>query len=313
MSVQRADKSADRSAGRSMESARIESLESLIAKAAQLTLFIDMLGMGLNVTLRQLTLLPQHRGLLIRTLLASFVLVPIVAFLVLAILPLSAPVKVGIGLMAISPGASITYRRVNQMGWDGSLAASYQVIVSLLAVVFVPLAVLIIDRLFVDQGAVDSQQIFKQVLAAQLIPLAIGLAIRAGIPDFANDVDDFVRKIGGSMFLALAIFVLIKGLEDLLHAGFLPVLAMILISAASLAIGHILGGSDPTTRATLAIANTMRNAGLALVITALNFTRSQILPTIVVYALVAAIAVTIYHHRYKAMAKAEEAPSVEQI
>lgn len=75
--------------------------------------------------------------------------------------------------------------------------------------------------------------------------------------------------------------------------------AIALIAGASLVIGHLLGGSDPNTRATLAIANTTRNAGLALVITVLNFTRAEILPTVIVYALISAIAVAIYNNRYK--------------
>ncbi|MCU0527528.1 MAG: hypothetical protein MUF72_22210 [Elainella sp. Prado103] len=101
------------------------------------------------------------------------------------------------------------------------------------------------------------------------------------------------------MFLTLGVLILVKGLEQVLNAGIVPLLAIALIAVASLAIGHCLGGVDPSDRATLAIANATRNPGLALVITVLNFTKAEILPTIIVYALVSAIAVALYHSRCK--------------
>jgi bile acid:Na+ symporter, BASS family len=279
-----------------MESATIE---SLITKAAQLTLFVLMLGMGLNLTIRQLSYLWNKPGLLIQVLLASFVLVPLAAAIVVGILPLSAPVRIGIALMAITPGAPLIYRKISKMGWNATLAASYQVTVSLLAIVFLPVLAVILSNLYPNQGVVTPLEIFKQILAVQIIPLTIGLAIRAGIPDLAEEMEDFVSRVGNVMFLALGILILIKGLEQVLNAGILPLLAIVLVAAASLAIGHFLGGADPSDRATLAIANATRNPGLALVITVLNFTKAEILPTVIVYALVSAIAVALYHNRYK--------------
>jgi bile acid:Na+ symporter, BASS family len=279
-----------------MESATIE---SLITKAAQLTLFVLMLGMGLNLTIRQLSYLWNKPGLLIRVLLASFVLVPLAAAIVVGILPLSTPVRIGIALMSITPGAPLIYRKISKMGWNATLAASYQVTVSLLAIVFIPVLTVTLNNLYPNQGIVTPLEVFKQILAVQMIPLAIGLAIRAGIPDLAEEMEDFVSRIGNVMFLALGVLILIKGLEQVLNAGILPLLAIALIAAASLAIGHFLGGTDSSDRATLAIANATRNPGLALVITVLNFTKAAILPTIIVYALVSAIAVALYHSRYK--------------
>jgi BASS family bile acid:Na+ symporter len=274
-------------------------LEFLITKAAQLILFVLMLGMGLNLTIRQLSYLWDKPGLLIRVLLASFVLVPLAAAIVVGILPLSTPVRIGIALMAITPGAPLIYRKIAKMGWNATLAASYQVTVSLLAIVFLPALAAVLSNFYSNQGVVTTLEVFKQILAVQIIPLMVGLAIRAGIPDLAEKIENFVSRIGNVMFLALGVLILITGLKQVLNAGILPILAIALIAAASLAIGHFLGGADSKDRATLAIANTTRNPGLALVITVLNFTKSEILPTIIVYALVSAIAVALYHSRYK--------------
>ena len=274
-------------------------IEFLITRAAKLTLFALMLGMGLNLTIRQVMYLWFKPGLLIRTLFASFVLVPIVAIIVAQSFPLSAPVRIGIMLMAITPGAPLIYQKVSKMKWNTALAASYQVTVSFLIIVFLPFITVLFSYLYPNEGVVTPLHVFKQVLSVQFIPLAIGLSFRAGIPDLADDLQEFVTRIGNGMFLALAIVILVKGLDAVLEAGIIPILAITLIAIASLAIGHFLGGHDLDTRATLAIANTTRNAGLALVISVLNFTKAEILPTVIVYALISAFAVVIYNKRLR--------------
>ncbi|HEY9648012.1 MAG TPA: hypothetical protein V6C88_16675 [Chroococcidiopsis sp.] len=272
---------------------------SLITKIAQLTLFALMLGMGLNLTMQQVLYLWHKPGLLIRALLASFVLVPLVALVVVQIIPLSAPVRVGIALMAIAPGAPMIYRKVSKMQWDATLAASYQVTVALVAIVFLPLLTTLLSYLYPTQGSVTPLAVFQQILAVQLIPLLMGLGIRAGISDLADDIQDFVTRMGNGMLLALGVVILAKGLQAVFNAGILALLAIALITIASLAIGHFLAGPDPETRATLAIANATRNPGLALVITVANFTKADVVPIVIVYALISAVIAAIYNRRYK--------------
>jgi BASS family bile acid:Na+ symporter len=274
-------------------------IEFLITKAAKLTLFVLMLNMGLNLTIREVSYLRDKPGLLLRALLASFVLVPLVAVIVAQIFPLPVPVRIGIMLMAVTPGAPLIYQKVSKMKWNVPLAASYQVTVSFFVIVFLPFITVLFSYLYPNEGIITPLQVFKQVLSVQFIPLAIGLSFRAGIPDLADDLQEFVTRIGNGMFLALAVVILIKGLDAVLDAGIVPILAITLIVVASLGIGHFLGGHDLDTRATLAIANTTRNAGLALVISVLNFTKAEILPTVIVYALISAFAVVIYNRRLR--------------
>jgi len=274
-------------------------IEFLIAKVAQLTLFALMLHTGLNLTRRQVLYLWYKPGLLIRTVLASFVLVPIAAIIIAQIIPLPVPVRVGIVLMAVTPGAPLIYQKASRMKWNTNLAASYQVTVSLLVILFLPLSVAFLRYLYPNQGSITPLQVFQQVLSVQLIPLAIGLGIRAGIPELADNLARTVIRIGNGLLLALVVVILIKGIDAMLDAGILPILAITLIATVTLGIGHFLGGPDPDTRATLAIANATRNVGLAMVVTVLNFTKAAILPTVIIYALISALAAVVYNKRIK--------------
>ena len=60
------------------------------------------------------------------------------------------------------------------------------------------------------------------------------------------------------------------------------------------AIGHALGGPDPSTRTATAISSAARNAGLALLVAVLNHASPAINATVLAYALIAALTLTPY-------------------
>jgi hypothetical protein len=96
------------------------------------------------------------------------------------------------------------------------------------------------------------------------------------------------------LLLLVLIVLLVVTLDDVLTAGVAAYLAIALLSLASLACGHLLGGPEPGTRTALAYATATRNAGLALLLVTLNFpnldyVKGGIINTLITYAIVAAI------------------------
>jgi predicted Na+-dependent transporter len=76
-------------------------IKAILSSYAQLTLFVLMLSIGLSQGFNNLSLLLRKRSLLIRCLLASFVLVPIAAMVINQIFPLDFPIRIGLATMAI--------------------------------------------------------------------------------------------------------------------------------------------------------------------------------------------------------------------
>ncbi len=100
--------------------------------------------------------------------------------------------------------------------------------------------------------------------------------------------------------------ILIVALPKVLTAGVVPVIGAVLFATACLLIGHFLGGPAPESRLTIAVANSSRNAGLALAIATENFQDSGILGAIVTYALLSSVSSSIYSNLYqKKLAKQE--------
>lgn len=275
-------------------------IKELLTSFAQMTIFAVMLSMGLVLGFNGIARLWRRPSLLVRCLIAAFIVVPLAATAVTYLLPLSFDVRAGIAAMAVIPGAPVTYRKMVKGPGDAELAGSFQATMALLSILLVPLWFGVISALYPAVATAPLATVFKQVMLVQGIPLLGGAAIAQWLPALAEEFDDPLNRISSAMLVGVVLLVLAMGLPLLLRAGVLPVLAVVLMAAAALLAGHFLGGSDPTTRQTIAVANATRNAGLAIALIALNFPEAEhaILTTIATYAVISAIAGAIYVRFY---------------
>lgn len=284
-------------------------IKELLTSFAQITVFAVMLSMGMVLGFEGISRLWRRPTLLVRCLIAAFVVVPLAAMVVTMVLPLSFDVRAGIAAMAIIPGAPVTYRKMVKGPGDAELAGSFQATMALMSIVLVPLWFGIISALYPTVATAPLATVFKQVMLVQGLPLLAGAALRHWAPGLAEEFDDPLNRISTAMLVGVVLLVLAMGLPLVLKAGPLPVLAVVLMAAAALLSGHFLGGSEPVARHTIAIANATRNAGLAIALIGLNFPQAKhaVLTTIATYAVISAIAGAIYTRLYLK----RQAPSAE--
>ncbi|MEM9567287.1 MAG: hypothetical protein AAF974_03180, partial [Cyanobacteria bacterium P01_E01_bin.34] len=248
-----------------------------------------MLSIGLSQGFRNLAFLCRRPSLLARCVVASFVLVPLAAMIVNYILPLTFPIKVGLALMAVCPGAPMIYRKLLVGRTIPKLAGSFQVTTALLAVVVVPIWLSALSALYPSDATIELAAVFRQVAMAQLIPIVLGLCIHEWFPELAAEFEQPIFKLGTFLLLGLILVILVVALPKVLTVGVIPVIAAVLFAAVCLVLGHILGGPEPESRLTIAVANSTRNAGLALAIATENFQDPGILGAIATYALLSAV------------------------
>jgi BASS family bile acid:Na+ symporter len=275
-------------------------IDTIVSSYATITLFLLMFTIGLREGFVNLTLLWRRPGLLFRCLLASFVLVPIAAMAIDTIVPMSDPVRAGIGAMAVCPGAPMLYRKLVSLKANAPIAGSYQVTMSLFAVVLVPLWIILINVLYLKQNPNTIVDVGRQIAFIQLIPITAGMVIRGWFPSLAEDLLPPTQKISSVMLLGVLVVILIVALPQVLRVGVVTVLGVVLFVAATLVIGHYLGGPTPEGRVALALANSSRNAGLALALIAINVeNEGPILGAISAIALLSAVAGVIYVNLYR--------------
>ncbi|MCP9941829.1 bile acid:sodium symporter [Cyanobium sp. ATX 6E8] len=229
------------------------------------TLFTIMFALGVGLPLDGFSRWQQQRGVLLRGLLGTCVLVPLAAVALLlwpATLSLSQPARFAIALMAVSPSAPLLLRKAGKQGGDRSLAALLQVGAALVAI--------LITRIFGVSGwAIEARHVAGQVALAQLVPLLLGLLLRRFAPQWASRLEAPLDRIANVLLLLLVLVVLAKTaplLTTYVGANLVALPVMGALVLISLALGYGLADRDPQQRVTLALVTSMRNPGLALLL-----------------------------------------------
>lgn len=240
----------------------------LIVSAA---LFTIMFALGVGLTGEAIVRLSRRPALVIRVLIGSCVLVPLVALLLMKLplsLALSQPARIGIALMAASPSAPLTLRKAGKAGGDRELAAVLQACVAVAAIVSIPLVADLYQSSFGVSGwDITARSVALQVGKSQVLPLLAGLALRRWRPGLAEQLSGPLDKLANGLLLLLIVLVLVKSLPLLVAfvgANLLALAFMAVMVLASLTIGYGIAGPEPRERVTIALVTSMRNPGLAL-------------------------------------------------
>jgi bile acid:Na+ symporter, BASS family len=268
------------------------SLAQLIKAAILVSVMLIVLSFSLLATWRDATSLFRKPSLLLRSLLAMNVLLPLFAATLVALFSLRPAVAIALIALAASPVPPFLPQKqlklvVHQEYVFGLLGAS-----SLLSVVLAPLTIALIGLAFSLRTDIAPAAIGRIVALTVLIPFALGLIIRRLIPTFALQASPLVSKAGILLLLVAFVPVLItmwRPMISLIGDGTL--VAIVAFVAVGLAAGHLLGEPDPDDRTVLALATATRHPGVALVICAGIFPAEKLVaPALMLYLLVGALA-----------------------
>jgi len=132
-----------------------------IRLAVVASIFLTVLGIGMSATLRDVTYLVRERGLLFRSFLSMFVVMPVAVAFVAHVSNLPEAVKIALVALAIAPVPPILPRRELKAGGHAAYAVGLLAMGALIAIIYVPLAVEILDRIFDRHGDVTPVAIGK--------------------------------------------------------------------------------------------------------------------------------------------------------
>jgi BASS family bile acid:Na+ symporter len=226
-----------------------------------------ILAIGLSSTVGDLTYLWRRPGLLLRSLLAMYVLVPLVALLLVRVLELSPGVEIALLVLAISAGAPLLPRKLMPFGND-AYVFSLVVTSTLLAIVIVPAWLAVLGAQFGYTGELQPARIAMIFAKSFFLPLLIGMLLRWLLPAIAERVSDWLMGIAGALLTVCALALLVLNWEIFLEISGLGLLTLAVLLIIALAIGHLLGGPDEGDRSILAIACATRHLGIAILVAA---------------------------------------------
>jgi BASS family bile acid:Na+ symporter len=261
---------------------------------AAATIFTVMLSLGLLLGHDQLAAALRRRILLAAIIFGVIVPLPILAVAFVKVLNLEGPVRLGIILMAVSPGAPIALRRAIDAGGHARFAPALHLALVLLAVITVPASIAVLNVVFGVAFTVSAFDVGRQVFFSQLLPIGLGAVTLAYRPDLAARIEPPLAKLSNLLFivLVLACVYFLGGL--LVRIGWMPTFAGLVLTACALAVGSACAGSHVDARPPAAVATAMRNPGLALLIASVNNAGGAVAAVVFGYALGAAVLVTAY-------------------
>jgi len=235
---------------------------------ALLFLFTAMLSVGLQTAPGDLRSLLRSKGLLVRSLLANFVVVPIVGIVLVKTLPFKPEAATALLLLACTPGGISALQFTTRIKGASLFAGSSAFLLSFIAVFLSPVLVALVLPGDISV-VIPYGRALLFVVVFLLLPLLAGTLVRSRGERLAEKLLKPCAII--SLVLFFVVLALMMGLrkQAMNETGKEALLYMLIFIAISMAVGWLMGGPAKETRPVLAIVTGMRHAGLSILI-ALN-------------------------------------------
>lgn len=257
--------------------------QELADLAILLFVISSMFGMGLNLTIAQIVAPLRRVNLVIKALIANFILVPLLAYLIVLVIDLDEPLTIGLMLMATAAGAAFLPRLATIAKGDIALSVGLMSLMTTITIVFLPLAL----PLLLPGVEVDPLEVAQTLISYILIPLAVGLFIKARYENIASSLQPHMAQAASYSLMLAAVLMLVLNFDNLLRAfGTGTYVAVILFVALSFLIGYILGGPGSESKRVLGLGTAQRDTSTALLVASRNFDDLGVLVMILVGSLV---------------------------
>jgi bile acid:Na+ symporter, BASS family len=267
------------------------SLSALILIAIKASIFLNVLALGMSARPTDALYVLRRPALLLRSLLAMYVIMPLFAAALAVAFDLRPVVKVVLVALALAPVPPLLPKKQMKAGGHASYTIGLLAAASLLAIVVVPVVLTVLGRAFGWETHVPVATIASIVATSVLAPMALGLLIRHFAPGGAE-------RCAKPVAIASAV-VLVVGAVPILLAAWPAVVALIgngtllvlgIFTAVGLAVGHWLGGSEPDERTVVALSTACRHPAIAMAIATANFTeRTAVMGAVLLYLIVSAL------------------------
>ena len=231
----------------------------------------SMIAAGLGLTISQIREPLKNIKMVTLSLIANFVLVPLLAFGIVWAIPVSEGLRIGILLLSLSGGAPFIPKIVNIAKGRVGGAVGLMLLLLIVTIFLMPIVV----PLIFPEATVSSWDIAKSLIISMFIPLLIGLFVKARFPDIAKRILPFFAKLTNFTVLALTILVVYLYTKVIIsNASVLPVILLFFLGA--MAIGYFTGGKNRNARIILSVGTGLRNPPIAILVGSQYFSSEPI-------------------------------------
>ena len=264
--------------------------KQLVIIAFQISIICTVFGFGLKATPDDLLYVLRRPGLLARSLIALFLIMPVVAVTLSRWFDFPRTVGIELIALALSPTPPLLPGREARSGGHESYGLGLMAVLALLSIALVPLSLKFLGTFFGLPFSISPATIAAIVFKAALLPLAAGLVVRALAPAVAARLEKAVWILVMILAPLAVVAVLLStapAMWQLVGSG--TILAILTFLLIGLAVGHVLGGPEPDQSIVLALSTACRHPAIALSIVSANYPDENFGPTIILYLLLGVV------------------------
>ena len=270
-------------------------MKALVLIAVQVGVTLTVFGFGLNAAVEDLRRLISQPGLLVRSLLAVFVVMPILAVALVTVFDLHPTVRIALVALAISPVPPLIPRRESMARGSTAYGLGLMPILAALSILTIPVSLGALNRILDRSFQVSPAVVASIALRTALVPLAAGIIVRALMPAVAARIEKPVSRLASALVI-VAVVGMLAGTASAVWAlvGNGTIVAMIVFTLTGLAVGHLLGGPDPDRSVVLALSTACRHPAMAVTVASANFPDERFGGAIVLYLIVSVLVTVPY-------------------
>ena len=243
----------------------------------------SMLSMGLGLTVAQIIAPLRSIRLVTLSLVANFVVMPLVAVVLAKVLSLDEPLGLGLLVLGTAAGAPFLPKLAQLAKGNLAFSVGLMVLLMVITVGYLPLVL----PMLLPGVSVNPAKIARSLFLLMLLPLAGALAVKAKFPSAASRAKPPLDRISGlSLILVIALLSVVNFKNVLGVFGTRGILAGLLFIGLSYAVGWLLGGPGADTRVVMGLGTAQRNIAAALVVGSQSFKDPKVVVMVVVVAIV---------------------------
>jgi BASS family bile acid:Na+ symporter len=240
---------------------------------------VIMFGMGLTLKAEDFKEVFRRPGKVLIGVLAQFIIMPGLAWLLCRLLQLPAEIAVGVILVGCCPGGTAS----NVMTWlaKGDLALSVAItsVTTLMAPIVTPTLIWLLASAWLP---VDFLAMFKSIIQVVVLPIALGLVVQRALGPRVRYLVDVLPLISVVSIVAIVAAVVAASQGKIAESGLLIMAVVMLHNGLGLTLGYAVGKAFKlpiAQRKTLSIEVGMQNSGLGAALATAHFSPLAAVPS----------------------------------
>ena len=198
---------------------------------------VIMLGMGLGLTPQDFLRVGQHPRPVLIGALSQFLVMPLLAAALAAVLGLPAPLAVGLILVGSCPGGTASNVVALIARADVALSVVMTMVSTSLAVVLTPRFT---EALASQYVPVDAWALLLKVLQVVVVPVTVGVLLKQGVPQLARRMEPVMPPLAVVAIVLIVSSIVGSQRDVLLDQGIALVIACVLLHAGGFLLGWLI-------------------------------------------------------------------------